>query len=250
MSFGIDVLAFGPHPDDLEIFCGGTLIRLADLGHSTAAIDLTRGEMASKGTPEERAVEATAASRILGLRTRENLGLPDTGIDPRDRAQLEAAVSAIRRHRPEILLIPWVEDRHPDHRAAGELLQAAAYYAGVGKFAPGLERFVPRQVLHYQLRHRMPPSFVIDTTAAAERKMQAIACYQSQVRRQAGDVPTLISSSGAMKAIDARDRAVGSLIGVEPGEALRAPNVPGLVDPVRHFRENAFPEAHTFEPLR
>jgi len=249
-GYGVDVLAFGPHPDDVEIFCGGTLIRLADLGHSTAVIDLTRGEMASKGTPEERAREAEAAARVLGLRFRENLGLPDTGIDPHDRAQLEAVVRAIRRHRPEILLVPWIEERHPDHAAAGELLTRAAYFAGVRNFAPGLERFVPRQLLYYQLRYRMTPSFVIDTSAAAGRKMEAIACYQSQVVRRPGDVPTLLSSSAALQAIDARDRAVGALIGVSHGEALRAPNVPGLVDPVRHFRDNAFPEAHTFEPLR
>lgn len=250
MSYGVDVLAFGPHPDDVEIFCGGTLIRMADLGHSTAVIDLTRGEMASKGTPEERAAEAAAASEILGVRIRENLELPDTGLDPHDRIQLEAVVGAIRKHRPEILLVPWIEERHPDHVAAAELITRAAYLASVRRFAPGLERFVPRQLLYYQLRYRMTPSFVVDISTAAERKMAAIACYRSQVVRKPGEVPTLLSSSAALQAIDARDRATGALIGVSHGEALRAPNVPGLVDPVRHFRDNAFPEAHTFEPLR
>jgi bacillithiol biosynthesis deacetylase BshB1 len=249
-TYGVDVLAFGAHPDDVEIFCGGTLIRLADLGYATAVIDLSRGEAASNGTPEERAKEAEAASRILGLRLRENLGLPDTGIDPTDRAQLVAAVEAIRRHRPEILLLPWIEDRHPDHAAAAALLTRAAYFAGVKNFAPGSDRFVPRQVLYYAMRHRMPPTFVLDTTAAAERKMQAIACYRSQVVRRAGHVPTLLSSSLSLQAIDARDRYTGSLIGVAHGEALRMANVPGLVDPVRFFRENAFPEAFAFEPLR
>lgn len=249
-TYGVDVLAFGPHPDDVEIFCGGTMIRLGDLGHATAVIDLTRGEAASRGTPETRAREAEAAARVLGLRFRENLGLPDTGLDPTDRHQLEAAVDAIRRHRPEILLLPWFEERHPDHVAAAQLLTKAAYFAGVRNFAPGRERFVPRQVLYYQLRYRMPPTFVIDTTAAAARKREAIACYRSQVERRPGDVPTLLSSSLSLQAIDARDRQVGALIGVEHGEALRMANVPGLVDPVRFFRENAFPEAFAFEPLR
>lgn len=247
-GYGIDVLAFGPHPDDVEIFCGGTLIRLADLGHSTGVIDLTRGEAASKGTPEERAEEARAAAKILGLRLRENLSLPDTGIDAKDRGQVVAVVEAIRRHRPEILLVPWVEERHPDHVEAAQLLIRAAYFAGVRNFAPGSERFVPRQVLHYPLRYRMPPTFVMDTTEAAERKMQAIVCYQSQVVRRPGDVPTLLSSSLTLQAIDARDRATGALIGVGHGEALRMANVPGLVDPVRFFRDNAFPEALAFEP--
>src|SRR5690606_16228768 len=190
-TYGVDVLAFGPHPDDVEIFGGGTTSHLCALGHATAVIDLTRGEAASRGTPETRAREAEAAARVLGLRFRENLGLPDTGLDPTDRHQLEAAVDAIRRHRPEILLLPWFEERHPDHVAAAQLLTKAAYFAGVRNFAPGRERFVPRQVLYYQLRYRMPPTFVIDTTAAAARKREAIACYRSQVERRPGDVPTL-----------------------------------------------------------
>jgi N-acetylglucosamine malate deacetylase 1 len=109
---------------------------------------------------------------------------------------------------------------------------------------------VPRQLLYYPMRHRMPPSFIVDTSAAAERKAQAVACYRSQVTRRPGDDATLISGAGALEAIDARDRHHGSMIGVRHGEALRAPNVPGLVDPVRHFRDNPFPEAHAFEPLR
>ncbi|WP_373045414.1 bacillithiol biosynthesis deacetylase BshB1 [Vulgatibacter sp.] len=251
-AYGVEVLAFGPHPDDVEIFCGGTMIRFADLGYRTGVVDLTRGEKASLGTPEERAREAEAASRILGLAFREDLGLPDTGLDASDRAQIAKAVEVIRRHRPELVLLPWVEERHPDHVAAAALLQKAIFYAGVRRFEtePASERFVPRQVLHYQLRHRMEPTFVIDTSAAAERKREAIACYGSQVRRPPGGDATLLSSSRALDAIEARDRFVGSLIGVACGEALRSPNVPGLVDPLRHFRDNPFPEAHAFEPLR
>jgi N-acetylglucosamine malate deacetylase 1 len=246
-SYGVDVLAFGPHPDDVEIFCGGTLIRLVDLGHSVGVVDLTRGERASNGTPEERAREASAAARVMGLAFRENLGLPDTGLMASDPEQLRRVVDCLRRLRPEIVLVPWLEERHPDHVAAGELLTRAVYFAGVRGYAPDTERHVPRQMLYYALRHRMTPSFVVDTSAAAERKRQAIACYGSQV---AGAVPTLLASSRALEALDARDRYFGSMIGVSHGEALRSPNVPGLVDPVRHFRENPFSEAHAFEPLR
>lgn len=251
-DYGVDVLAFGPHPDDVELFCGGVLIRLADLGHTTGVVDLTRGEMASNGTPEERATEAEAASRILNVSFRENLGLPDTGLDPGSREQLARIVEVIRRRRPELVLVPWVEERHPDHVAAAELVTKAAYFAGVRKFEtdPPSNRFVPRQVLHYQLRHRMTPTFVVDTSAAQERKLAAIRCYASQVTRRPGDAPTLISSSRAIDSIDARDRYVGSLIGVAHGEALRAVRVPGLVDPVAHFRQNPFDEAHAFEPTR
>ena len=250
--YGVDVLAFGPHPDDVELFAGGTMIRLAQLGHRTAVIDLTRGERASHGTPEERARECEAASAILGLAWRENLELPDTALAP-EPAQIARAVTALRKHRPELVLIPWIEERHPDHAAAGALLSRAVFFAGVRQY-PGAsgERFVPRQVLHYAMRHRMTPSFIVDTSLAATRKARAIACYASQIlRRGTGSDadPTLISSPRATQAIDARDRYYGSMIGVSHGEPLRSPNVPGLVDPVRQFRDNPFPEAHAFEPL-
>lgn len=272
-GYGIDVLAFGPHPDDVEIFCGGTLLRLAQLGYSTAVVDLTRGEAASRGTPEEREREAWAASKILGLRFRENLGFPDTGIESGQGAgsrnpdsQLSRVVATLRRHRPEIVLIPWREERHPDHVAASELLTRAVFFAGVGGFRtdPATGRFRPRQVLYYAMRYRMSPTFVMDTSTVAQLKREAILCYASQVSGRgagAGDEslpssdarhepPTLIGSSRALDAIEARDRFYGSMIGVSHGEPLRMPNVPGLVDPVRHFRENPFTEAHAFEPMR
>ena len=251
-DYGVDVLAFGPHPDDVELFCGGTVIRLGELGHTTAVCDLTRGERASHGTPEERVRETEAASRELGLAFRDNLELPDTqlaGVPD----QIAAVVGELRRRRPELVLAPWIEDRHPDHAAAGALVTRAVYFAGVRKYAPGTgQRFVPRQLLYYALRHRMAPSFIVDTSPAADRKARAIACYASQIlRRGTGSDadPTLISSPRATEAIEARDRYYGSFIGASHGEPLRSPNVPGLVDPVRQFRDNPFPEAHAFEPL-
>lgn len=248
-EFLVDLLAVGAHPDDVELFCGGTLIRLADLGRSTGVIDLTRGELASRGDLEQRAAETAAASRVLGLRFRENLGLPDTAIDPHSRTQLLTVVEAIRRHRPEILLIPWIEERHPDHAAAGELLRRAAYFAGVRRVAtdPPGERFVPRQLLHYAMRYRMRSSLVVDTSAAAARKMLAIGCYSSQVTRLAPGDETLLSSSGALAAIEARDRYYGSLIGTSHGEPLRCVGALGIVDLVRQFRDNPFNEPHLFE---
>jgi len=252
-GYGVDVLAFGPHPDDVELFCGGTVIRLGELGYSTGVVDLTRGERASHGTPDERAREAAAAGVELGIGFRDNLGLPDTELAP-TQDQLEAVVGVLRRRRPELVLAPWIEDRHPDHGAAGVLVTRAVYFAGVRKFAPAAgERFVPRQLLYYAMRHRLTPSFIVDTSAAAARKARAIACYASQLVRRGtgGDAdPTLISSPRATEAIEARDRYYGSMIGTSHGEPLRSPNVPGLVDPLRQFRDNPFPEAHAFEPLQ
>lgn len=254
MTYGIDVLAFGPHPDDVELFCGGTLIRLAELGHTTAVIDLTRGEKASHGTPETRAREADAAGAVLGLAFREDLGLPDTELAV-TTPQVTRVVEALRRRRPEIVLAPWLEDRHPDHAAAGALISRAVMFAGVRNFAPQAgPRFVPRQLLYYAMRHRMTPSFIVDTSAAASRKAAAIACYASQLTRRSdggpGDAdPTLISSPNAAAAIDARDRYYGSMIGTSHGEPLRSPAALGIVDLVRQFRDNPFSEAHAFEPL-
>lgn len=247
--FGINVLAFGAHPDDVEIFCGGTVIRLADLGYAVGVIDLTRGELGTLGTPQLREQEALAASRVIGLRLRENLGLPDGFIA---EAHLEKLVEVIRRLRPEMMLIPWTEDRHPDHAAAGALLTKAAFFAGVEKFPTGSpsRAFRPRQVLYYQMRHRMAPSFIMDTSSAAQRKHQAIACYASQVTPDAQGVRTLLSSPRAVEAIEARDRYHGSMIGVSHGEPLRAANTLGLADPLAHFRQNAFAEAHAFEAVR
>ncbi len=249
-DFGVNVLAFGAHPDDVELFCGGIIIRLGELGHSTAVVDLTRGEKASHGSPAERANETEAANVELGIAWRENMELPDTELAT-TTAQIAAIVAVLRRRRPELVLAPWLEDRHPDHAAASELVTRAVFFAGVRRFAPETgERFVPRQLLYYAMRHRMTPSFIIDTSSVAVRKARAIACYGSQITRRAGDdAPTLISAPGAISAIEARDRYIGSMIGVSHGEALRAVMTPGLVDPVRHFRDNAFGNAHAFEPV-
>lgn len=262
MSYGVDVLAFGAHPDDVELFCGGIMIRLADLGYTTGVVDLTRGELASHGTIEEHAREAEAASHVLGLTFRENLGFPDGFIFPwsgyeapseqAKTSHLGRAVEVLRRRLPEIVLLPWIEERHPDHAAAGVLITKAVFFAGLRKFgteAP-TERFVPRQVLYYEMRHRMGPTFIVDTSNAWERKAQAIACHASQVTLRPGDQPTLISSPRALEAIEARDAYYGSMIGARYGEALKSLSTLGLVDPVAHFRANPYHEAHAFEARR
>lgn len=249
-DFGVNVLAFGAHPDDVELFCGGIVIRLGELGYTTAVADLTRGEKASHGSPEERARETEAASAELGLASRDNLELPDTELAA-TTSQITAVVALLRRRRPELVLAPWREDRHPDHAAASELVTRAVFFAGVQRFAPETgERFVPRQLLYYAMRHRMTPSFIVDTSSVAARKARAIACYRSQITRRTGDdAPTLISAPGATAAIDARDRYYGSMIGVGHGEPLRTVMTPGLSDPVRHFRDNPFENAHAFEAV-
>ena len=252
-AYGIDVLAFGPHPDDVELFCGGVMIVFADLGYRTGVLDLTRGELASQGTVEERAGEAASAAKVMGLAFRDNLGLPDGFIDPAPSSpHLPVVVDAIRRHRPELLLIPWIEERHPDHVAAAGLLTRAVFMAGLPRFAApgGAAPFTPRQTLHYELRHRLKPSFIVDTSKAWERKARAIACHASQLRRVNHAAATLISSPLAIEAIEARDRYRGSEIGVRHGEALYGAQTLGFIDPLAHFRANPASGAHAFESAR
>jgi bacillithiol biosynthesis deacetylase BshB1 len=251
VSYGIDALAFGPHPDDVEIFCGGVMVRLAQLGYRTGVIDLTRGELASRGSAAERAREAEAAAEVLGLAVRENLGLPDGGLDPSPGSKhLPPVVEAIRRHRPELLLIPWVEERHPDHVAAAQILLRAAFLAGLARYRtePARERCAPRRLVHYEMRVRMAASFVVDISPAWDRKLAAIRCHASQVGTEGA--PTLIGSPLALPAIEARDRYHGSRIGVRHGEALRTAETLGVDDPIALLRLAVPGEAHLFEGPR
>lgn len=252
-AYGLDVLAFGPHPDDVELFCGGLLARMVDLGYRTGIVDLTRGEKSSRGTPETRAAETEAASRALGLTLRENLGLPDAWVSPwggfeaseeeRSRtAPVARVVEVLRRLRPELVLVPWEQERHPDHEATSALVTRALFFASVRKFEtePASAAFTPRQVLYYPLRHLAEPSLVVDVSAAWERKMAAVRCYASQVQPRADGPQTLVGSPLSLSSLEARDRFYGAQIGVTHGEPYVARETLGLVDPVEHFRRNSF----------
>jgi bacillithiol biosynthesis deacetylase BshB1 len=243
----VDLLAFGAHPDDVELCCGGLLATAAAQGYRTAVVDLSRGELASAGTPELRAREAARAAEILGVSLRENLHLPDGWLNPwagyeaPDRAIASAmgrVVAVLRRLRPSLVLIPWSHERHPDHEAAAALLGKALFFSGVAGFVsePALPPFVPVEVLRYPMRYELEPSFIVDVSEVAARKLEAIAAYASQL-----DPPgrtTLIGSPLTLDAFQARDRYYGAMIGAAAGEpyALRGPM--GLRDPIRHFREN------------
>lgn len=252
-NYGLEVLAFGPHPDDVELFCGGLLAHMAGQGHRTGIVDLTRGEKSSRGTPETRAAETEAASRALGLTLRENLELPDGWIAPwagfeapeADRARLAPVarvVEVIRRLRPELVLVPWQHERHPDHEATSALVTRALFFASIRKFEtePPSAPFTPRQVLYYPMRHLAEPSFVVDVTAAFDRKMAAIRCYASQVESRVDGPQTLVGSPLSLSSLEARDRFYGARIGVSHGEPYILRETLGLADPLEHFRRNTF----------
>jgi len=187
----VDVLAIAAHPDDVELICGGTLIRVQMLGRATGIVDLAAGEMASRGTPQLRAEEAGRAGRVMGVSVRENLGVPDGGIvnTPANRAKLAVA---IRRLQPKIVMTHSLYGRHPDHPIVAQLVRDACFVAGLKMIEPSVPAHRPLKVLH-ALSYRednQKPTFVVDISDAFERKLEAIGCYASQFGDavQAGEV--------------------------------------------------------------
>src|SRR5688572_21043675 len=191
----VDLLAFGPHPDDLEIGLGGTVARHAALGLHVGLCDLTSGEMGTNGTPEERLAEAEAARQVLGAAWRENLRLPDRRIG-RDAAHLEQAVAFIRRHRPRVIAVPYWSDRHPDHGAASEVLTEAAFNAGLRRYAAAGDAWKPEWVCYYFINGSAAPSFVVDVSEYYEQKRQALDCHATQFTPPQGKeaVPTRLNT--------------------------------------------------------
>jgi bacillithiol biosynthesis deacetylase BshB1 len=188
----LTLLAIAPHRDDAELTCGGTLIRAVDAGHAVGILDLTRGEMGTRGSAALREMEAASATRVMGLAVRENLALPDAGIrnDDDTRAKL---VQLLRRLRPRVVIAPAARGRHPDHHRAAELVRDACFLAGLAKYAPGdAPAFRPFKLLH-AIAYRedaLKPTFVVDISAQFDRKLEAIKCYGSQFDGaiQAGEV--------------------------------------------------------------
>ncbi len=237
----LDVLAVVAHPDDAELLCGGSLLLSHDRGERTGVLDLTRGEMGSQGSAEVRAREADVASGILGLAVRRNAGFPDARLEntPDTRRIL---IGHLRELRPRVVVTHWLQGRHPDHRAAAELVYDASYLAGLRSYpAPG-EPFRPFKVVHALSFREEPkkPSFVLDVSDQMERKLEAIAAFSSQFGSavQAGEV-----FPGGGRALEDQIRAhaarAGSLIRVEYGEpfwtreTIRAPSLGTL--PVSTF---------------
>lgn len=177
----VDVLAIGAHRDDIELSCGGTLVRAVALGRRTAVIDLTAGELGTRGSADLRAEEASRAAGVLGLSARENLGLPDAGVrnDPETRILLAVA---IRKFAPSIVIAPALSGRHPDHSVTAQLVRDACFIAGLKKVAPETPIHRPTKVVHC-LAYRednVKPTFVVDITNAFEQKLEAVRCYSSQ----------------------------------------------------------------------
>jgi bacillithiol biosynthesis deacetylase BshB1 len=215
----VHLLAFGPHPDDLEIGMGATLAKHAALGHAVGLCDLTRGEMSTNGTPEERVREGESACKVLGAVWRENLGLPDRAIGS-SPDHSRRVVELIRRVRPQAVAIPYWHDRHPDHEAASVLLQHAVFNAKLKRFAAEGEPWQPAWVCYYFINDAGPASFVVDVSDHYEAKRRALACYASQFARATDSVETRLNSAVFSQLVESRDAQFGALAGVRFAEGF------------------------------
>jgi len=228
----VDLVCFAPHPDDAELGCGGLLLRARARGLKTAVVDLTRGELGTRGTAEVRAREAEAASAVLGLNERRNLGFPD-GAVLFDEERRRTVAGVIRELRPAIVLLPWDVDPHPDHAHAARLVREALYLAALRRFDAGAAP--PHRVktaLAYMGRVVFEPDVVVDITEAAAEKLRAIRCHASQFHQEGSKEPeTALSARGFLPAQEARWRHFGSLIGVELGEPYHAGAPRAVLDP-------------------
>jgi bacillithiol biosynthesis deacetylase BshB1 len=227
------VIAFGAHPDDVEIFAGGTVCSLVQRGYRVGIVDLTRGELGSRGTEELRSTESLAAAEIMGVAFRENLGMSDGHI-VNSLENRNLIIRILRNHRPDILLIPAQECRHPDHGAAANLIAEASFYSGLRQIRisrgpdspPGSDNpWRPEHVLHYMQSIPFEPTVVVDVSSVWEQKMSAVQAYHSQVydpayEKEDDEPETFVSDPGFMRWIEARARTFGYRIGAEYGEPL------------------------------
>ena len=233
---GLDVLFFGAHPDDVEWGVGGIALLMRRRGVSCGILDLTRGELGSRGTPEERKHEAVVAGEFLGAQVRENLELPDGGLADTPANRVLVA-RAIRRHRPKLVVAPFWEDRHPDHAAAGLMVRHAPLYCTLQKTDDPNPPYQPKAFLFYPLHKTVPPAFVVDTTDVFAQKLELLRLHHSQFGKTAEEFGVLAQGLGDyLYGLETRDRHYGAQVGARFGEALvtdKAWKLGGLEDLLR-----------------
>lgn len=215
----LDILAFGVHPDDVELGCSGTLMAAMAEGKKVGIIDLTRGELGTRGTAETRKTEAANAAALMGITVRENLGLAD-GFFQQNEESLRKVIAVIRKYQPGIILANALEDRHPDHGRSAKLVADAAFLAGLRKIETSQdgqpqEAWKPNYVFHYIQDRFIEPSFVVDITPYMDKKIAAVLAYTTQFFNPDLDEPqTYISSPQFLETVKARALMLGKRIGV------------------------------------
>ncbi|WP_434980020.1 bacillithiol biosynthesis deacetylase BshB1 [Daejeonia sp. YH14] len=220
-----EYLAIGAHPDDVELGCGGTIAKLISEGKSVAIVDLTQGELGTRGTEETRKQEATDASGILGVTARENLRLKDGFLVNSEEYQLKV-VAAIRKYRPTIVFANAIDDRHPDHAKAAKLISDACYLSGLRKISTKSdgewqEAWRPKHIFHYIQWKHITPDFVIDISGFLDKKIEACMAYKTQFYDPNSDEPqTPISSKDFLESLTYRAQDLGRLSGVTYAEGF------------------------------
>ncbi len=234
----LDVLAFGAHPDDIELTCGGTIARLGAMGYKTGVVALTQGELGTRGTRDIREQEFEAAGKVLGLSVHKMLDIPDGQVAVTEESKLKV-IREIRNYQPSLVLAPYWKVRHPDHGHASDLVREAAFFAGLKKIETGQTAFRPNKVIYYASRFEFKPSFIVDISDFHEQKVAAIQAYKSQFHNPGkaafGEEETNISSPEFLEAIITRAKQYGSYIGVQYGEPFLVREPMQLNDPVDFF---------------
>jgi bacillithiol biosynthesis deacetylase BshB1 len=229
----LDILAFGAHPDDVELGCGGSLIAAVAEGKKVGIIDLTEGELGTRGTAPVRLKEASLAGEIIGATIRENLGMKD-GFFVNDQAHQMAIIEIIRKYQPDIILCNAPEDRHPDHGRAAKLIADAAFLSGLVKIQTTLNGVAqaawrPTQVFHYIQSRNLTSNFVVDISAHMDKKMESILAHASQFYNPNSNEPnTFISSNSFLEFIKGRAKELGQQIGVQYAEGFISEKMIGI----------------------
>ncbi len=228
-----DILAFGVHPDDVELGCSGTLIAAVAQGKKVAVIDLTRGELGTRGTAETRDAEAANAATAMGVHARENLEMAD-GFFQNDEAHIRKVITAIRKYQPEIVLCNAPEDRHPDHGRSSKLVSDAAFLSGLRKIETSYnneaqKEWRPHYVFHYIQDRYLKPDFLFDISGQYEQKIKSVLCYTTQFNTTDNSEPqTYISNPDFLDVIKARALMFGKRIGVKYAEGYLTTKMIGV----------------------
>ncbi len=233
MHVKLDVLAIGVHPDDVELGCSGTILVALSEGKKVGIVDLTRGELGTRGSAEIRKIEAANAAKVLGVHLRENIGLAD-GFFLNDEAHQRKVITMIRKYQPEIILCNAPEDRHPDHGRSSKLVSDAAFLSGLRKIETELngvsqQAWRPKYVFHYLQDRFLQPDFVVDISEHMDKKIESVLSYTTQFFNPDLDEPqTYISSPEFMESVKARAMMLGKRIGVKYAEGYLSDKMIGV----------------------
>lgn len=228
MATKLEILAFGAHPDDVELGCGATIAKHIAAGKAVGIVDLTRGELGTRGSADLRDEEAAKSAEILGVELRENMNFKD-GFFANDEAHQLELVKIIREYQPDIVLCNAVSDRHPDHPKGSLLVSTACFLAGLRKIETGQEAWRPKAVYHYIQFQNIEPSFVVDISDYIEQKIEAVKAFSSQFYDPHSNEPeTIISSQGFLDSVRYRAADLGRLSGVSYAEGFTVEKLPAI----------------------